>query len=106
VNGQTHGRLDVKLYLKPGCHLCEAAEAEIEAMQSRYPHTLERFDITADAELTRRFWDQIPVLVVNGREYPAPLDRTVIERALMGDGSGDHMGGSGAVPTVARQKAS
>jgi hypothetical protein len=72
----------LKLYRKPGCHLCEEAEAAIESTGSRYPHTLECIDITSDAELTRRYWDQIPVLVVDEREYPAPLDRRVVERAL------------------------
>jgi hypothetical protein len=76
------GSLGLKLYVKPGCHLCEEAEAEIESIGSRYTHTLECIDISADAELTRRYWDQIPVLVVDGREYPAPLGRLVIERAL------------------------
>ncbi len=82
MNRQVCGALEVKLYISPGCHLCEDAEAEIEAMRSQYPHTLERVDINTDIELTRRYWDQIPVLVVGEREYPAPLDSTVIERAL------------------------
>jgi Glutaredoxin-like domain (DUF836) len=82
VNNQACGALEVKLYISPGCHLCEDAEAEVEAMRSQYPHTLERIDINTDIELTRRYWDQIPVLVVGEREYPAPLDSKVIERAL------------------------
>jgi hypothetical protein len=74
--------LDLRLYIKPGCHLCEDAEAEIEAIGTLYPYSLECIDINSDAELTRRYWDQIPVLVIDGREYPAPLSRSVIERAL------------------------
>jgi hypothetical protein len=82
VTPNADGTLDLKLYVKPGCHLCDEAEADIESMRSRYPHTLECIDITADAGLTRRYWDQIPVLVVDEREYPAPLGRLAIERAL------------------------
>jgi hypothetical protein len=82
VTPNAAGSLGLKLYVKPGCHLCDEAEADIESMRSRYPLTLECIDITADAGLTRRYWDQIPVLVVDEREYPAPLGRLVIERAL------------------------
>ena len=82
MNEQPSPVLDLRLYVKPGCHLCEDAEAEIEAIGARYPHTFERIDINTDAELTRRYWDQIPVLVIDQREYPAPLSRSVVERAL------------------------
>jgi hypothetical protein len=74
--------LRVRLYAKPGCHLCEDAEAVLEALRSRYTFILERIDISTDAELTRRYWDVIPVLVVEDREHPAPLSRGVIEAAL------------------------
>jgi hypothetical protein len=82
VSSPSGDALEVKLYVKPGCHLCEEAETEIAAIGALYPHTLECMDITADAGLTRRYWDQIPVLVIDQREYPAPLSRAVIERAL------------------------
>ena len=74
--------LSVKLYMKAGCHLCEEAEAELDTLQSRYPHRLERVDINTDAELMARYGEQIPVLGVGGREYAAPLSRQAIEHAL------------------------
>ena len=36
----------VTLYTKPGCHLCEEAEAELKRLERRYPHTLTLVDIT------------------------------------------------------------
>jgi hypothetical protein len=39
-------------------------------------------DISADAELTRRYGERIPVLVIREREYAAPLSAAQIERAL------------------------
>ncbi|MBV9328372.1 MAG: glutaredoxin family protein [Chloroflexi bacterium] len=68
--------------MKAGCHLCEDAEAELDRLQARYPHVLERIDINACADLTRRYGERIPVMVVHGREYAAPLHRTIIETAL------------------------
>jgi hypothetical protein len=54
----------------------------LDGLRPRYPHALERVDIDTDAELVRRYCDQIPVLVVKGREYAAPLNQAIIERAL------------------------
>jgi hypothetical protein len=68
--------------MKAGCHLCEQAEAELDRLRRRYPHRLERVDISADAELTRRYGERIPVLVIREREYAAPLSAAQIERAL------------------------
>lgn len=70
------------LYSKPGCHLCEQAEADLRRLAPRYPHQLHTVDITQDALLLERFGERIPVLVVEDREYPAPLSAAVLERAL------------------------
>jgi glutaredoxin-like protein DUF836 len=74
--------LRVQLYMKPGCHLCEQAEAELARLRGRYPHRLELVDITAGPDLQQRFGERIPVLVIGGREYAAPLSAAGIERAL------------------------
>ena len=70
------------LYTQPGCHLCEDTEAHLARLAGRYPHTLEVVDINAEPELRRRYWDRIPVLVIGGREYEAPLSPTLLERVL------------------------
>jgi len=70
------------LYVQPGCHLCEAAEAHLARLARRYPHTLEVVDINSEPDLRRRYWDRVPVLVVGGREYEAPLSPMLLERAL------------------------
>jgi glutaredoxin len=74
--------LTITLYTKPGCHLCEQAVAELDRLRWRHPHTLEQINIAADEELMRRYGDRIPVVVLNGREYEAPLPGAVLERAL------------------------
>jgi hypothetical protein len=96
------GALSVKLYLKPGCHLCDEAERELESLQARYPHTLERVDISDQASLMQRYGEQIPVLVVHGREYVAPLRRTDIERALSAPGMPDLGAGAGSSGSTAQ----
>jgi glutaredoxin-like protein DUF836 len=72
----------VQLYAKPGCHLCEQAEADLERLRRRYSHSLQLLDITRDAELMQAYGLRIPVLVIDGHEFDAPLDMVEIERAL------------------------
>jgi Glutaredoxin-like domain (DUF836) len=74
--------LHLTLYTRAGCHLCEQAVADLERLRQRYPHTLEQINVAADVELTRRYGERIPVLVVGGREYAAPLPRSLLERTL------------------------
>lgn len=47
------------LYTRPGCHLCEDAEAALGALA--WPYT--RADISGDADLERRYGWDVPVLV-------------------------------------------
>jgi glutaredoxin-like protein DUF836 len=70
------------LYGKPGCHLCEQAQAELARLRRRHPHALEIVDISQDPELLERYGLRIPVLVADGREYDAPLEAASIEQAL------------------------
>jgi hypothetical protein len=72
----------VRLYAKQGCHLCEQAEADLARLQGRYPHELELVDISQDPLLLQEYGLRIPVLLIDGREYEAPLDASDIERAL------------------------
>ncbi len=71
------------LYSRASCHLCEEAAATLAALRARHPHRLEIVDITRDPVLFERYRQSIPVLVVDGREYAAPLTKSVLERALL-----------------------
>ena len=82
MNTPNNRILPVQLYTRPGCHLCDESEAELRRLGRRYPLRLEVLDITADPTLHARYWDMIPVLVVEGQEYPAPLDARTIQGAL------------------------
>ncbi len=70
--------MSLRLFSKPGCHLCEDAERQLRQRGYR----VELVDITLDAELMRRYGERIPVLEVDGREFDAPLTRQVLDRAL------------------------
>jgi len=56
------------LYSKPGCHLCHDLRVLLDELQPEFGLTVEEIDITSDAELFARFREEIPVLLLNGRE--------------------------------------
>lgn len=54
---------------RPGCHLCEDALATIASVCADTGDAWEERDMTTDAELTRRYTDQIPVTFVDGAQH-------------------------------------
>ena len=56
---------------KPGCHLCDDAEAVVsgvlEEIQGKV--TLDRKNILDDDELFLRYSEEIPVLLINGKVH-------------------------------------
>jgi glutaredoxin len=59
--------IQVTIYTRPGCSLCVKAKAAIEA--AGVPDVvIEEVDIDDDADLRRRYTNDIPVILVNGRE--------------------------------------
>jgi glutaredoxin len=73
--------LDVVMYTRQGCHLCEDAWATLEAARRRFPFELRKVDIDTDPVLLERFNLEVPVVEVNGQVYfrgrvnPVLLDR-------------------------------
>lgn len=59
----------VTLIGKPGCHLCDDARAVITKVAAETGAAVSERDITQDAELYDRYWEQIPVVLVNGEQH-------------------------------------
>lgn len=74
----------VTLYTKPGCHLCEDALRIVEGLQTEFDLTIESVDIADDRELFKRYFDKIPVLLINNRvTLAAPIRLEDVRAALM-----------------------
>jgi Glutaredoxin-like domain (DUF836) len=59
--------VDVTLYGRPDCHLCDEARAEIGRRRPGLPpFELSEIDIDADATLLAEFLERIPVVEVDG----------------------------------------
>ena len=62
------GPREITLYTRPGCHLCEEAKALIEPLLGEFRATLREVNINDDAELTRRYGTDIPVVFIGARK--------------------------------------
>ena len=75
---------DLVLYSTEGCHLCELAEALLEARRRSQPALGWRVvDIADDDELFQRYGWHIPVLADStGNELRWPFDETALAAFL------------------------
>ncbi len=58
----------VSIYSRPGCQLCDEMKAVAERAARMVPLTLEEIDVSADAELEKRYGLEVPVLMIEGRK--------------------------------------
>jgi glutaredoxin len=75
--------IQVTLYGKAGCHLCEEARVEVEAVRAERDFELTEIDISLDPGLHRKYGERIPVIEVNGEEaFELGVDRVALSRHL------------------------
>jgi glutaredoxin len=60
--------LQVTLYSKAGCHLCDEARSYLEELAATHEIIIDEIDIRRDAALFERYRYRIPVIVVDGAE--------------------------------------
>jgi glutaredoxin len=62
------GPRDVTIYSRPGCHLCEEAEAQIAPLLAEFGARLTEINIDEDAELRARYDYDVPVIFLGSRK--------------------------------------
>ncbi|MFP1628882.1 glutaredoxin family protein [Streptomyces sp. 5K101] len=73
----------VTLIGKPGCHLCDDARAVVETVCAETGASWEEKDINQDVQLHRAYWEQIPVVLVDGEQHTFwRVDPDRLRRAL------------------------
>ena len=73
----------VTLFTRPGCHLCDDARSVVEAVCSELGEAYDEVDIDGSEELTRRYGEEIPVTLVDGRQHDYwRVDPDRLRRAL------------------------
>ncbi len=74
--------LNVTLYTRKNCKLCDEVKAELQALQSQYPHRLVEVDIDTDDYLIEKFDIEIPVVEVGPYTLKAPITRQNLQMTL------------------------
>src|SRR5512141_2949977 len=82
--------LTVTLYMRKDCHLCEQAKADLDSLQSQYPHRLVEIDIERDPALEKKYLVEIPVIEVGPYVLKAPFDKQKLSMTL--GAAGDRRG--------------
>jgi glutaredoxin len=77
----------VRIYTRPGCHLCDEAKAEMARAGCPHLFELEEIDIDTDPRLASLYGYDIPVITIDGahafKHRLAAADfRREIDRAL------------------------
>jgi glutaredoxin len=60
--------MEVTLYTRHGCHLCDEVKAVLLRARRKADFTLRELDIDSDPALLAEYNDQVPVVTINGRK--------------------------------------
>ncbi|HEY5901388.1 MAG TPA: DUF2085 domain-containing protein [Anaerolineales bacterium] len=82
--------LNVTLYSRKDCGLCDEVRAQLQELQDRFPHRLAEVDIESDPVLLKAFLVEIPVVEVGPYRLKAPISRQQLEMTL--GAAGDRRG--------------
>ena len=61
-------KVEVIVYSRPGCHLCDEAKAVMENAGCSESFSLSEVNIESDPELLRKYKYDIPVVMIDGVE--------------------------------------
>ncbi len=59
----------VEFLTRRGCHLCEVALEQVLLARTVEPFELVQVDVDEDPELRAEYGDQIPVVLIDGRQH-------------------------------------
>ncbi len=79
-------QVNVVLYTRAGCHLCEDVWRFLAQEQQRLGFQLASVDVDASPDLTARYGLQVPVVTVNGKErFRGTINPALWERLLLAE---------------------
>jgi hypothetical protein len=78
--------VQVILYTREDCHLCEAAWEVLEAARQRWGFVLTVEDVDRDPNLADCYGECVPVVMVNGKvRFRGAVNPVLLERLLRGE---------------------
>lgn len=75
-------RRTLRLYTRPGCHLCDDARTLLKRLAYTYPFTVDEVDITVDQDAFLRYCFEIPVVAIGESIVPAAVDEARVRSVL------------------------
>lgn len=57
--------IEVSIYSRSNCHLCDVAQGVLEQMQSEFNFVITKKLIDGDAELEEKYGESVPVILIN-----------------------------------------
>ena len=60
--------MEVTLYTRAGCHLCDEVKATLARARARAEFSLREVDIDSDPALRAQYNDEVPVVAIDGRK--------------------------------------
>lgn len=74
--------IEVTLYSRQDCHLCELALDDLNALQDIVPHELKIVDVDSDRKLQREYGFEVPVIIIGPYTLRAPIETKDLEISL------------------------
>lgn len=75
----------VEVITRKGCHLCDVAVGELEAVRKGHPFILQLVHLEEHPEKTGQYGNDIPVILVDNKEVCRHrLDRAALLESLAG----------------------
>lgn len=75
--------LEVTLYTRNDCHLCEIAQQYLDELQSNISHHLTIIDVDSDTKLKNIYGFNVPVVLIGPYKLSAPIDKKDLEISLL-----------------------
>lgn len=81
--------LQVTLFTRAGCHLCDEAKAVMQPLLARFGATLKEVNVDGDEGLRERYGNDVPVIFLGARKIAKHrVDARQFERQLAGAAQG------------------
>ena len=61
--------VEVSIYSRSNCHLCDVALEVLEQMQSEFSFTINKKFIDGDLELEDKYGESVPVILINNEPH-------------------------------------
>ena len=74
--------LNVTLFTRKDCGLCDDVKVHLNQMQQEFPHRLAEVDIDSDPSLRQAYSEQIPVVEIGPYKLRAPITREALAMTL------------------------